>query len=170
MIAIFILVTAVAVPLTIASKGVLYSNVIRDQSTASYLAQEAIEYIREQRDNQSLAIGGSWAFFANTQFGPCSFPNSCTVDVITTNITTCTSRCPVMRQNLTSATSSQLAYAYGNDILNEATWAPTKFTRSITMTEIVPGKEMKVVVTVNWQTNGVAKQFSLYEYLTNWQK
>jgi len=54
LVAIFVLITAVVVPLTIGSKAFAYSNFVRDQSTASYLAQEAMEYVRLLRDNASL--------------------------------------------------------------------------------------------------------------------
>lgn len=170
LIAIFILITAVLVPLTIASKGILYSNIIRDQSTASYLAQEAIEYIRQQRDNQALVVngGGSWANLIS-QFTQCTAGKFCTIDTITGSIQQCAGAlCPALNQDLASVITAPTAYAYGYD----GSWTPTKFTRTINIDNdtTLANHEAKVTVTMSWLTNGVARQFTIYEYISNWQK
>lgn len=172
LVAIFILITAVLVPLTIASKGILYSNIIRDQSTASYLAQEAIEYVRQQRDNQALVIngGGSWANVLS-QFSDCTGGKYCTIDVVTETVSPCASGgtvCAPLNQDLASPITDPTAYAYG---YNPA-WTPTKFTRSISIADdtTMPNHEAKITVIMSWLTNGVARQFAIYEYITNWQK
>ena len=54
MIAITILTFAVAGPLFTASRSIIAADIARDQLTASYLAQEGIEYVRMMRDNAML--------------------------------------------------------------------------------------------------------------------
>ena len=56
LVAISILTIAVVGPLGIIAQALHTSYYTRDQMTAYYLAQEAIEYVRNIRDNQSIAI------------------------------------------------------------------------------------------------------------------
>ena len=55
MVAVTILTLAVAGPLMTASRAIVAAQSARDQLTASYLAQEGIEYVRAMRDNEYLA-------------------------------------------------------------------------------------------------------------------
>jgi hypothetical protein len=55
MVAITVLVAAVAAPLTLAAQSLFASYYAKDQTTAFYLAQEAIEVVRNQRDSNLLA-------------------------------------------------------------------------------------------------------------------
>lgn len=59
LLAVTILATAIAGPLTIASKGLTTALVAKDQTTALYLAQDAVEYIRFLRDSNRLE-GTNW--------------------------------------------------------------------------------------------------------------
>src|SRR5581483_6003742 len=59
LIAVLILATAVAGPLTIASKGLQSALIAKDQTTAYYLAQDAVEYVRYARDTNTLR-GSDW--------------------------------------------------------------------------------------------------------------
>jgi Tfp pilus assembly protein PilV len=56
LIAVLILVTSVVTPLSIASQAMVYSATARDQIIASNLAQEAIDFIRNERDRSALNI------------------------------------------------------------------------------------------------------------------
>lgn len=60
LVAITILMIAIAGPLTIAHKGLIAAVEARDQMVASYLAQDAMEYIKNVRDNNLLGGGGNW--------------------------------------------------------------------------------------------------------------
>src|SRR4051812_29896076 len=59
MVAISILSLAVTGPLVIAQKGIGSAIYARDQVTASYLAQEGVEYVRNVRDTNRIA-GSPW--------------------------------------------------------------------------------------------------------------
>jgi type II secretory pathway pseudopilin PulG len=58
LVAISILTIAVIGPLGIIAQALHTSYYTRDQMTAHYLAQEAIEYVRNLRDNKSIEITG----------------------------------------------------------------------------------------------------------------
>ena len=55
LVAITILMISIAGPLTIAQKGFNAGIYAKDQVTASYLAQDAMEYIKNVRDNNVFA-------------------------------------------------------------------------------------------------------------------
>ncbi|HEX8993663.1 MAG TPA: hypothetical protein VF803_00230, partial [Candidatus Paceibacterota bacterium] len=63
-VAITILVTAIAGPLSIASNSLRAALVASNQVSASFLAQEAIEYIRYTRDSNRLS-GNAWTTYLN---------------------------------------------------------------------------------------------------------
>lgn len=73
MVAITIVTLAITAALFSANSSLVAANIARDQLTASYLAQEGIEKVRLQRDNQYLvAYGGAnasavaWANFLSS--------------------------------------------------------------------------------------------------------
>lgn len=169
LVAIFILITAVVVPLTIGSKAFAYSNFVRDQSTASYLAQEAVEYIRLQRDNSSLnpSPNGAWFDFKSI-IGSCmSDPDDsdlrgCSFDVQNApSINACDGKCPAMYLD-----SNGNYYTYAN---TSGKW----FLRSVETRvedENTPLERVRVDVTVLWNTNGIdERRFEVIDYLTPWQ-
>ena len=169
LVAIFILITAVVVPLTIGSKAFAYSNFVRDQSTASYLAQEAVEYIRLERDNASLQ-GIGWDGF-KFRINQCSIgvdldddaPGGCRFDVreSSPSIISCDGKCPAMYLD-----SNGNYYTYAN---TSGKW----FLRSVETRvegENTPLERVRVDVTVVWNTNGVdERRFEVIDYLTPWQ-
>jgi prepilin-type N-terminal cleavage/methylation domain-containing protein len=56
LVAVLLLMTALAGPLTIASRGLTTSVVAKNQITAYYLAQDAIEYIRFIKESNQLCL------------------------------------------------------------------------------------------------------------------
>jgi len=185
LVAIFVLITAVVVPLTIGSKAFAYSNFVRDQSTASYLAQEAMEYVRLLRDNASLNLSptnDAWNNFkqsvSNCNSGPADTNRGCHFlvdyeDYSTTEIQQClessgnsaevtgaSSGCPTM------FLQEDGTYTYGPG-------SGRSFVRTIqTFVEGsgTPLERMRVTVTLSWNTNGInERNFSVINYLTPWQ-
>lgn len=59
LIAITVLMIAIAGPLVVASKGLTAALISRDQMTASLLAQESMEMVKNTRDN-NIAAGRVW--------------------------------------------------------------------------------------------------------------
>ncbi len=180
MVAISILSLAVTAPLLIAQKGIGSAIYSRDQITAFYLAQEAIEYVRNVRDTNRIT--GQWwlAQFSSCQpynpsSGPCAVINgnykidakylNFTIengagiadDTVNTNaISPCVSACPAL---LYDTTNNLYTYSGGNT---------TQFTRTVSISNATGnGKEALVSVTIAWNTNLFAPQrsFTIKEYL-----
>jgi hypothetical protein len=85
MVAISILMVAVVSPLTIAQKGLSSAIYSKDQMVASYLAQDAIEYIKYLRDvNVQKILDGDTTITWLEGLGSCS--NSCKVDSAKGNV------------------------------------------------------------------------------------
>lgn len=151
-VAITILLTAIAGPLTIASKGISSAILARDQVTAFYLAQDAIEYIRFKRDSNILS-SQSWLTGLSSCIGA-----YCTVDSRNDAIVSCGgSTCPVMRYD-----SSTGFYSYS------LAYPASQFTRTITMTT-VDAKEVSIGVTIAWKTSVFTRSLTVRENLLNWQ-
>lgn len=77
LLAVLLLSTAIAGPLTIASKGLNATLVAKDQFIAFYLAQDAVEQVRYLRDTACLASPGG--------------PTGCGKDVWLASLTACKS-------------------------------------------------------------------------------
>lgn len=163
LVAVLLLATAIAGPLTIASKGLLAASVARDQITAFYLAQDAVEYIRYNRDSNKLQ-SASWL----TGLENCISADgstTCYMDSLATNPATptvCTGTCPIM--------SYDSVNGYFNYPSTGGTPTPQRFTRTISITTPVGGRadEAEVRVTVSWQDNN-PHSVTMRENIFNWQ-
>jgi len=133
---------------------------------AFYLAQEAIDFIRNRRDNNQLArIGGDvdvdWldGLAANSS-DPCYPGKTCTVDVYYDYIGACWgdwTSCPPLHQD----TSAPYLYSYCS------TWPDSKFTRSVKI-ERIDSNEIAVIVKIMWTQGTANKEFEVKTYLFNW--
>lgn len=68
LVAVSILMVAVVAPITISQKGLSSAIYTKNYMLASYLAQDAMEYIKNQRDNISIKNNSDWRsldFFNN---------------------------------------------------------------------------------------------------------
>ena len=99
LVAIAVLLLVIIGPMTVAQKGIQNAYFAKEQVTATFLAQEAIEAVREKRDADALSVykGGTsnvdtadWmpsctsgcAYnVANNSFGACSFYNGCLLKI-----------------------------------------------------------------------------------------
>mgnify|MGYP001602764795 FL=1 len=67
LIAISIFSVSIIAMMSILGGGIANTNYAKNKMTASYLAQEGIEYVRNMRDNAVLYTGsGNWTSFRNT--------------------------------------------------------------------------------------------------------
>ncbi len=154
-VAITVLLMAIAAPLTLASQGLSASRIARDQVTATYLIQEAVEYIRNARDTNTLS-GNSWL----EGFDDC-LEKECTIDVPAGVIASCGKTCDVLDFHASSG-----LYGYHED---SSGWEASRFTRTITIQESLPGVEAHLVVTVGWQDGLRARTLTTNEIILNWQ-
>ncbi len=149
LVAITILMIAIVGPLTISHKGLLAAIYARDQVTASYLAQDAMEYIKNIKDT-NLLNGSSWLAGLENCYD--STQSKCKVNTLNGSITNCVDSgesCLLYKNNDNSG--------YSHDF----TQTRTQFSRYFYITNITTD-EAKIVVMVKW-INGVVSNQVLYE-------
>ena len=170
LLAVLILATAIAGPLTIASKGLSTALVAKDETTAYYLAQDAVEFVRYARDTNKLK-GYDWlagnASFPRTVLTPCESSSGCYLDSLYNSPATptaCSGSCPL------------LSYDASGDYYNYAGSAPTIFRRTILITTPVGtapnsnSDEASLTVSVSWSDlPGITHSVTVREELFNWQ-
>jgi prepilin-type N-terminal cleavage/methylation domain-containing protein len=166
MVAISILSVSVTAPLVIAQKGIGSAIYAKDQITAFYLAQEAIEYVRNVRDTNRINLAADWL----DGLGLCIESGSgetCRIDTRYSDYAD-----PMAIKSCLSDPGSYcipLQYEpsigfYGYSI----GWPNTKFTRTIKIDRA--GKEAAISVTIAWKTNVFSpiRTFTVKEYIFNY--
>lgn len=158
LVAVTILLVVIIGPLTIASQGLSNAMFANEQTTAVFLAQEAIEAVQELRDTVALnefeafmeneAEGGSHSGNSNSWYEDlpeaCKEEEGCDVDmddnpaVNANDFNGCSegSRC-VIEQSTGSQGGGNLYPLYANNVNGESLQTP--FTRKITLDPIMDG-------------------------------
>jgi prepilin-type N-terminal cleavage/methylation domain-containing protein len=179
LVAVMILSIAVAGPLTIAARGLNSALIAKDQITAFYLAQDAVEFVRFARDSNRLA-NGDWltglngsgvlvGFSINTcntsvNAGGCFLDATAQNPAIPTACTTCGLPFSSNRKFLYVSPTSGI-YTYNSSAPN----VKTIFWRQITLTG-VSTREATLTVNVYWSdTAGITRSVTVAENLYNWQ-
>ncbi len=149
-------------PLTLASYVIRSASISQNQFTAFYLAQEAIEYIKNLRDNNALTGKTNWLDGlapSGSGNGLCRNDKGCTVDIPYNNIDQCpgSGDCPKMRY------SSDTGFYHQNTSFG----TESSFTRKIKL-EYVRAYEEKITITLSWQEKFGSKSFTLEENILNW--
>jgi prepilin-type N-terminal cleavage/methylation domain-containing protein len=171
MVAIAILTIAVAGPLYTADRAVVAAEIANNQLTASYLAQEGIEYVRMVRDNSYLsayqnnpvtATSVGWANFTGSIAPLCS--TSCQFDPAngSTPLVACSgSSCSSLYLSPTNVYTQQSSNG-------STSYTPTPYARTI---QVVPtsSTEEKVISTVSWNFHGTSYSETIIDHLTPWQ-
>ncbi len=175
MVAITILTLAIAGPLFTASRAIVAAQISRDQLTASYLAQEGIEYVRAMRDNAYLSAyqaGGAnvsttaWDTFLNASINQCR-ATTCTLDP---------------SRNMGSGSGMSLSPCSGSSCvslyvtqLSNGTYGYTQqggtatpFTRTVQAIDVSSSDE-RIVSTVSWSFHGTLYSVTISDHLTPWQ-
>jgi prepilin-type N-terminal cleavage/methylation domain-containing protein len=165
LVAVLLLALSIAGPLTIASRGILTASIARDQITAFYLAQDAMEYVRYVRDSNTLR-SSNWLTGTDSLAACISADGTaqCYVDTLQPSITpptTCSGTCPVLNYD---AALKSYRYASG-------TRTPQGFTRSISIKNDGVSGEATIVVQVTWRdANGAARSpVVIKENIFQWQ-
>ena len=165
LVAITVLMIAIAGPLVIASKGLFGALASKDQMTATYLAQESIETLKNIRDNNLAATPAlSW----NT------LPNGLSLTTTCTSVTVCDASAVDNPQVTDSCTivlgACQIDLetntgAYGNNYYG----APTPFRRHFVVTPSPSGDGNEIIVTVyvDWNEGTVPYEIALSSELTD---
>jgi type II secretory pathway pseudopilin PulG len=163
LIAITILILAVTGAFAAAQNGISSAIFSKDQIVAFYLAQEGIEHVRNLRDQNGLEGNGRWLKGFGEVGDPCQLNpvvgqpgNRCRVDAVANTIAQCIGECPNIKFNDFGF------YAYDSG-------ADSKFKREITLTNVVDGKEVAIIVRVTWSKGLVNREFVARENIFNWQ-
>ncbi len=189
LVAISILTIAVVGPLGIIAQALHTSYYTRDQMTAYYLAQEAIEYVRNLRDNQSIAITksfldnpdvpilpGSWlnGVLYTPDFNPSGIPQITPLNTPDND---------AFRYSLVRSDAGVYSFVpynsmdymkfkngiYGTDA---ADGSPTQFQREIffkrTGNSPNDNQDFVMVVNIYWKNGSTPAKLTLREYFTNW--
>ena len=151
LVAIAILTISIAGPITIASKGISSAIFARDQITAFYLAQEAVEFIRNKRDENNIR-GNGWI----DGLSDCLDGKVCTIDSKNNAINECIGGvCPVLKYDDSTGFYS---YDFGEN---------SNFTRETRITTVNP-KEVAITTTLSWTTGSITKSFTVKEHILDW--
>ncbi len=164
--AILILSTAIAGPMTIASRGLHAALASKNKTTAFYLAQDAMEYIRYKRDSNRLS-GAAWLSGLSSCISA-DGSTSCTINSFDTlDANACIGSCAPINYDSTNS-----KYLYSNGGSNRA----SNFTRSVYITcaggSACSSAEAQIKIVVSWVDIGsaTAKPFvTIQEDLLNWQ-
>lgn len=159
LVAISILMVAVASPLTISQKGLASAIYAKDQIIASYLAQDAIEYLRNVSD-KNVALGVNWLSGVGGGIdiqGQCA--SSCKVDTLggANSISAC------------SGETCRLLYDEPDHIYSYTSGSNSLFTRSVTVTEPV-ADEALIKVNISWMSKNTPRSLDFYTRIYNWRK
>lgn len=159
LVAILILSISISVAFSIVQQSVSQNSQAMNEIKAFYLAQEAIEIIRNKRDSNQLAKINGGA--GNWLDGLCPVGNICAVDATDFSVFDCGSgiwgKCGnrYLRQD-------PVTFSYGYN----AGWTQTNFKREIKI-ESINADEIAVTVRISW-TRGITKYFDARTHLFNW--
>ncbi|HMP67536.1 MAG TPA: prepilin-type N-terminal cleavage/methylation domain-containing protein [Candidatus Paceibacterota bacterium] len=164
LVAIFILLISITGPMAIAQSGLRAAYLSRDQTTAFYLAQDAIEYIKNLRDNNFIKSFEDPTFDDGWLDGleACNGNPGCTIDTTqaSNNVKSCTGQqseigCS-MQNPLKINSANQFGFIGEND---------SNFYRKIETQKISPDDgpddnavEISIIVTVGWTLHGYPDQ------------
>jgi Tfp pilus assembly protein PilV len=161
MVAISLLTVAIIAPMSLTMQSLASAYYARDQVTAFYLAQEAIEAVRSVRDGNVLqnSQGTSVNLLNGIPAGGSAFTVDTRANPVT--MTLCPGGvCPPLQTDGTF-------YGYGG---GSSGWTNTQFTRTVTATFVTgTTDEIRVSVTVSWKTGSYqSRSFTISENLYRW--
>jgi type II secretory pathway pseudopilin PulG len=177
MIAVFILVVALNGLLGLIASSLFSARYAKNDITANYLIQEALDYIRNDRDTVAFQRygGGDWASF-QTKYSNngCFSGTGCYMEPSLNTISACSGAigggfgsigCPVFKYD--EAATNKDFYTYQNVGVN------SNFKRQVTMVvnpTINNPDEIDIKVTVEWLNGSLVRSRSSRISLLNWQR
>jgi len=161
LVAVTILLIVIVGPMTLAANATRSTNFSSEQVIATFLAQEGAELAQIARDNILLprfagTPGNAWTGFTDTAgaYADC-FAAGCGLSIDdptgTILVTNCAGGGCVLRRDIGANRS----------LYNYNTGTPTVYTRTVTMSETVAGREVRVVSQVTWRTDNQRQEQSV---------
>lgn len=185
-VAIFIFMIVITAVISVSVQIILQTKNQRMDTTAQYLLQEGVEYIRNNRDS-ALNSSATWAEYTDTSglcqatvgstsvtsICPCiSSTDGCTVDSLYDEVKACNGPCPAMLEVNNSGGPSFYCTALGTYCLGTNNLVKnTSYRRTIKMSipSGPPPGEVYVDVNLTWvDTGGVNRSKTLKTTLFNW--
>ncbi len=154
LVAIAVFTFSIMGPLSLASYAIRSVSVARNQTIAFYLAEEAVEYIRNKRDSNSL-VGDPWLKNLNQCWGG----QGCEIDVPNDDIS------PY------GGSGSYLRYNPVTGFYNYESGTRTTFKRRVKIDRNVGGRdfETRITVTLTWLERQTTKTFVVQENIFDWK-
>lgn len=174
LVAVAILLLSITSAFSVAQSSLQSSSYAKNRTTAYYLAQEAVEYIRNVRDKAGLEMLENrtgdipWTnYFATDDMCDIDASDPCAIDtlnILSPNPQVCDSGTCA---NMFVLDGEFFRYFDGNE---NGIWEDSGFRRTIHISS-VPGtqNEIRVDVTVSWNQGSVPKEVVVSENLYNWQ-
>lgn len=156
LVALAILNAAILGPITLAVNSIRSASLSHNITAASFLAEEAAELVRAQRE-ENIYAGNNW--LANldgcTTGGPCRISMDTAGEI---SIVSCGGSCAPLKRDFDAGL---YWYESGDTSI---------FTRTFTIEEIKNEKEVKVAVTISWKERflGGNQNVKLESHLSNW--
>jgi type II secretory pathway pseudopilin PulG len=153
LIAISILIIGIVSSFILVTRALYNTNIIQDRLTASFLAQEGLELVRQIRDSNYLnkINGGSINWDNNLAPGTyrISFENGL--------------------EKIQSPNEAQLYFHDDSGLFNyiSSDGKLTSFSRKINI-EQISSDELKITTIINWQTKGSEYTIQVEDHLFNW--
>ncbi len=158
LVALTVLTFAFLGPITLAFYSIRSASYSQNQTIAFYLAQEAIEFVKNRRDTNSLRQTGDWL---EGLYEFCRNSNGCIIDVAFAysdprSIQLCSSGCPKIKYN-----NSTGLYGYSSG-------GESPFVRAIRFKKL-NNQEEKIIVEVSWDERLFHRSFEFQENILDWQ-
>jgi type II secretory pathway pseudopilin PulG len=186
LVAIFIIMLAITGPMVFTQNALRAAFLSRDQITAFFLAQDAIEYIKNIRDGHVVDIiksssedpdgwlgvdGNLVTLCMNEDESGCTVDTTLGEDQIDSCLSDSTPGCVKDDEvNIYKPLNFKNNTYFTNEPANGSSIVPSIFAREIKMKEIEPGKEVEVTVIVRWKSHeGVGnREIVVKENIYNW--
>ena len=172
MFAIMILTFTIVGMMTVVSGSLFAARYAKDEITASYLMEEVIDSIRNDRDTlvflqDTQSIDTAWTAFAS-KYSPCASSNGCYFDVLSSSTPAACSLSETNGKDLYYDPNASNTAFYTNDNgLGNSGKTKSGFQRKILFLQ--NGDQITVTVTVSWFNGNLPKSRSLSTTLMKWQ-
>jgi Tfp pilus assembly protein PilV len=157
-VSIVVLMVALVGPLALSQRSLVTSVVAKDEVTATYLAQDVVEFVKQVRDT-NRASGLGWI----DSLSVCDSATPCVVDMTLTPLndpSDAITEGPVDETVYYNSTTGQYGHQSG------AGWEATKFRRNLTV-DTVSATEAVAKITVEWDTALGIKDVAFTQSLFN---
>jgi len=179
LVAIAVLLLAITAPLTLAERSLASAEAARREVSAFYLAQEAMEFVRNFKDGNAIQTGGgsNWLQGLSDCFGEPEEDNENEgfgIDITENGghqIEECSEAdnddCRLY-QNIDEG--DEELYGLFGMRRSSNDWAITDFTRRVFIDEIDDGKEARVTAIVSWSEGIGPKSVRVDSNIFNWYR